>query len=313
MRPASAVHLIINCASGSGTGRELAELAERRCAEAGRQLTIHMPSRPGQLDQLVPGVVADAAAAGAVIAAAGGDGTVRTVAHHVAGTGAPLAVIPLGTFNFFARNFAIPEELEAAVEVMLEGEPRPVDLGEINDQLFLINASFGLYSALIKARERNASRFGRNRLVATATTLLTLMRGYPALDIELATGAMNQRLRTPMVFVGNNALQLRAVALDVASCARHGQLAVVVMDPLGRWGLLRLALHGLFRMLEREDALHSFCADSVTIRYRRRRVEVVMDGERLQLTTPLRFAIRREALSLLVPPAKRDMPPGEEE
>lgn len=295
------LHLVVNCASGAGEGARVGDLAQAVCDDAGRPLKVYMPSRPGELDELALRVKAAAVADGGTIVAAGGDGTVRTLAQVLAGSAVPLAVVPLGTFNFFARNYEIPEDAEAALRIALGGDIRRVQLGAVNDQLFLINASFGLYTDLIKTREVHVSRWGRNRVVATASTLFSLAQGYPPLEIEFATGGQREQLRTPMVFIGNNALQLRAVSLDVARCARQGQLAVVIMEPVSRWRMLRLACYGLAHCLEREEALRSFCADSVTIGYRKRQLEVVMDGERMRLRTPLRFEIRRDALSLVVP------------
>lgn len=299
------LHLVINCASGAGLGERLAEFARDRCQEAGRALTIHMPSQPGELDRLGQQIRVTAEATGATVIAAGGDGTVRTLAKALLGSTIPLGVIPLGTFNFFARNYGIPEDFDEALRIIFDGSVRHVQLGQVNDELFLINASLGLYSDLIKVRESHVSRFGRNRLVATASTVFSLARGYPSLDLELTTGDSRERLRSPMIFIGNNALQLRSVSLDVARCARQGQLAVVIMQPLDRVGMLRLALYGLTRRLQREESLRSFCADSLAIATRKQSVEVVMDGECLRLTTPLQFRILRNAVALVMPEGAR--------
>lgn len=296
------IHLVVNCASGSGAGREVAAAAREHCAQAGRELTLHMPGRPRALDGLAREVVAEATRTGAMVCAAGGDGTIRTVAQELCGSSVPLGVIPLGTYNFFARNYGIPEVADDALRIMLNGVTRPVDLGHINGELFLINASLGLYSDLIKAREEHVSRWGRNRLVATTSTVFSLLKGYEPLEIDLVTEGSAQRIRTPMVFVGNNALQLRAVALDVARCAQQGQLAVVIMEPLEQWGMMRLACYGLARKLQREGTLHSFCTDTLIVGCRRRFVEVVLDGERMRLATPLSFQIQRGALNLIVAP-----------
>jgi diacylglycerol kinase family enzyme len=236
-----------------------------------------------------------------VVAVAGGDGTLRSVAQLAADSGVVIAAVPTGTFNYFGRNYRIPEEPEGALRVALEGEPKAVDLGEVNGQIFLINASYGLYSHLIRVREAYARRWGRNRIVGIFSTLVGLLRGHPSLEVELAIGDLRQRIDTPMIFIGNNALQLRSVSLDVARCVQESRLAVVVMRPVGRWELIRLALRGLARRLEAEQSLDSFCADALVISQRRRVVEVVLDGERLSLPMPLRFAIRRRALQLMVP------------
>ena len=296
------LHLVANRASGSGEGGGLAERLQARCAELGRTLTLHAAERGG-LSAAAAAAHAAAKRDGGVVVAAGGDGTVRTVAQELAGDSVPLAVVPVGTFNFFARNHAIPEDTEAALDVVLHGVPKAVTLGEVNDQIFLVNASFGLYAKAIARRERDTSRFGRNRAVVIASTVLSLLRGHPTMEVELDTGDEAQRVRTPMVFVGNNALQLKDVALDVARCMRDGRLAVVVLRPVGVWRMLRLAFFGLTRALHREESLGSFCADRLRVSPRRGRIRVALDGELLKLPTPLIFRSRPAAIRLIVPPA----------
>lgn len=295
------LHLIFNRRSGAGRGGEVAELAQRLCAEADRPLHLHNPGSPKRLEQKAREALAAARADGGVVAVAGGDGTLRSVAQLAADSGVVMAAVPTGTFNYFGRNYRIPEEPEGALRIALKGIPRAVDLGEVNGQVFLINASYGLYSRLIRVREAYSRHWGRNRVVAILSTLIGLLRRHPSLEVELSIGDQRQRVDTPMIFIGNNALQLRSVSLDVARCVQESRLAVVVMRPVRRWELLRLALRGLARQLEAEQSLDSFCADSLVISQRRRVVEVVLDGERLSLAMPLRFAIRRRALQLMVP------------
>ncbi|WP_062380912.1 diacylglycerol/lipid kinase family protein [Demequina pelophila] len=79
------------------------------------------------------GQTAEALAAGAdVVVAVGGDGTVRAVAHTLAGTGVPLGIVPMGTGNLFARNLDLPLDDQAALlRAALEGAERPSDVGWI--------------------------------------------------------------------------------------------------------------------------------------------------------------------------------------
>lgn len=296
------LHLIANRASGSGEGPRLEELAAERCRELGRELVIHVPDSPAGLAQVAERARRAAQADGGVVIAAGGDGTVRTVAQVLAGSKVPMAVVPIGTFNFFARNYRIPEDMEGALEVALHGQPQAVNLGQVNGHVFLVNASFGLYAKAIAERERSTSRFGRNRAVVIASTVISMLRGHPVMDVELETAGVSQRVRTPMVFVGNNALQLKDVSLDVARCMGDGRLAVVVLRPVGWWGMLKLTLNGLLRMLSQEQSLESFCAHRVLIRRRRGRVRVALDGELLRLETPLEFRAWDDALQLMSPP-----------
>lgn len=79
------------------------------------------------------GAARGAVEAGAdVVLAAGGDGTVRAVAEHLAESGAraELGIIPLGTGNLLARNLGVPlKDLTAAFERALTGEAIPLDIG----------------------------------------------------------------------------------------------------------------------------------------------------------------------------------------
>jgi diacylglycerol kinase family enzyme len=96
-----------------------------------------------------------------IIVAAGGDGTVAGVAHALAGTEAALAVLPLGTFNYFARGLGMPETPEAAARAILAGSSHFIAVGTMNGRVFLNNVSIGLYPAILEEREATYARFGR--------------------------------------------------------------------------------------------------------------------------------------------------------
>ena len=297
------LHLLANRASGQGAGADLEALAAALCAARGARLQMHPVATPRDLEEAAAAAERAALADGGVVVAAGGDGTIRSVAQVLTGSEVPLAVVPVGTFNFFARNHHIPEDPRAALALALDGEPRPVDLGEVNGHVFLINASLGLYARAIAEREQSTARFGRKRLVVIASTLMSFLKGHPAVKLEIEAGGHTRRLRTPMVFIGNNALQLRDVALDVAGCMQQGRLAVVVMRPVGTLGMLRMTLNGLMRMLGEEENLLSFCADSLVIRRRHWKMTVALDGELFRLATPLSIHRSTGALRLVQPTA----------
>jgi diacylglycerol kinase family enzyme len=75
----------------------------------------------------------------------GGDGSIRTVAHVLAGTGVPLGILPLGTLNHFARDLGIPTDLKETVALIAAGKTRSIDVGEVNGETFINNSSIGLY------------------------------------------------------------------------------------------------------------------------------------------------------------------------
>lgn len=232
----------------------------------------------------------------------GGDGTINTFAHVLAGSDVPLGIIPAGTFNYVARNFGIPEEPEQAVSLIAEARAVPIDAPNVNGYVFLNNASLGLYASAIHQRERQQARFGRHRWVAFAAALYAVMRPGRLLDIEVASDGQTRHFRTHILFVGNNARQLEDYNLKGADCLARGQLVFIIAKPHTRRGLLWLALRLLVGATTQANELESFCAAQVTIRARRRRsLRVVLDGELVRLALPLHFSIQRSALRMIVP------------
>jgi diacylglycerol kinase (ATP) len=95
----------------------------------------------------------------------GGDGTVRRSIDTVISKGyaVEVAVLPAGTANLLARNLDIPVDLRGAVEVAVNGEPRPVDVGRMNGTHFAVMAGTGFDALLMKEADDSGmkDRFGR--------------------------------------------------------------------------------------------------------------------------------------------------------
>ena len=94
-----------------------------------------------------------------LVLVAGGDGTVRVVCAALAHTGIPVGVIPAGTGNLLARNLHIPLDLDDALERILDGRDRRIDLvrvhgDELDTDRFAVMAGLGLDAAIISARHR---------------------------------------------------------------------------------------------------------------------------------------------------------------
>ncbi len=239
-----------------------------------------------------------------VIVAAGGDGTINLVASLVVESGLTFGVIPLGTFNYFARDLGIPLEPRAAATALATGRVKRVHVARVNGHLFLNNASFGLYRKLLEERERTKRRFGRYKVVAVVSALVTLLRFRHTYSLQLESDGKPSVIRTPMLFFGLNALQLENLDLGVASCSEAGLLAVIALQPTSRWQLLGLALRGALHGLRDSPALRCHCAARVEVSLPgRRSTRVAVDGETIECRLPLCFEVLRGALPVLVPRA----------
>ena len=88
-----------------------------------------------------------------LIIVAGGDGTIHAVATSLIARESTLGIVPLGTMNNLAHSLGIPLPIEAACAIIAKGETRAIDIGKINDQVFIEVAGIGLEAALFPAAE----------------------------------------------------------------------------------------------------------------------------------------------------------------
>ena len=164
-----------------------------------------------------------------VVVAAGGDGTLNAVAAQLMGTDIPMGIFPLGTFNYVARLLNIPLDLLKAAEVIATGKIREVHVAQINDHIYLNNASLGLYPLFIQKRELYNQRFGRFALNAYTSGLDVLIRDRKELKLEIEVDGKKYPVKTPLIFFGNNQLQLAEMNLRIAESAAKGKVAGVVV------------------------------------------------------------------------------------
>lgn len=238
---------------------------------------------------------------------AGGDGTISAAVQQALPAGVPLGVIPVGTFNYFARSHGIPLDLEAATRVLLDAAVVPVPVGLVNDRYFVVNASVGLYAESLADREAFKQRFGRSRAVALLAGVATLLRSQRSWQVQLEAAGRHRLVRTSTVFVGNNMLQLQQTGIPGVEALAQGRLVAVIVRPAGLWSRLATFLRGAAGKLWQADAVDCFAFERLCVTPRQRhgahRWLAGIDGERVRLEVPLRFQRAEQPLRLMVPAA----------
>jgi diacylglycerol kinase family enzyme len=307
-----ALYVLANPGSGDHDAQEARESLARIFSEAGRDVEFVPVAQPADLSRASAQAAARARQTRGILVAIGGDGTVNTVAAAALEAGCPLGVIPRGTFNFFARAHGIPQDLAQAATALLQAQPQPVQVGWVNEQLFLVNASLGLYPQLLQDREAFKEQLGRHRWVAVLSGLVTLFEWRRQLQLEIELEGERVMVRTPTLFVCNNRLQLQRTGIDAEVVRRldQGRLAAIVVRPIGTLAMLGLVLRGAFGTLGEADQVRSVAFRSLTVRPRgARRLKVAADGEVHWMTAPLRFAVSAQPLLLMVPRAQDRVAP----
>lgn len=243
-----------------------------------------------------------------VVVAAGGDGTLNTVAQAALELNCKFGVIPQGTFNYFGRAHGIPGDTAEAARALLTSSIQPVQVGLVNDRIILVNASLGMYPQSLEIREKQTERFGRSRFVAAWAALLTVLRKFHPLRLKLEGPGGTRDLSTLTLFVGNNRRQLERMGA-AADGVESGRLGAVVLRPVSRLGMLWLMTRGAMGQLGNARYVESFTLTQLKVdfsRSRLRQVKVAIDGEIAWMDVPIQFRVSPQPLLLLKPDADVD-------
>ncbi len=291
------IEVIINASSGSVIeGDTKAALAEAFAAH-GIDANIRFAKDGAEIESLAKQAAQRDAE---IIVAGGGDGTVSTVAAEVVRSKKILGVLPLGTLNNFSKDLQIPQDLSDAVRVIAEGHKRQIDVGEVNDNLFINNSSIGLYPKIVRGRVRQ-ERLGRGKWIAALWATLRMFRLSPFLKVHITIEDKAFLRKTPFVFVGNNEYEMdlykigRRVELD------GGELSVYFLHRGGRWGVILLLIRTMLGTVKQWKDFEAVRTMETVIHTRRKRLHVAFDGEVRILESPLHYRIHPKALTVIVP------------
>jgi len=206
----------------------------------------------------------------------------------------------LGTYNHFAKDAGIPLDLDSAAAVIAGRVVRNVDVGLVNDRIFLNNSSIGMYPSIVKRRDQIREQLGKSKFTAMCIATMAVLRRHPLLDIRLHTSDQSILRRTPFLFVGNNPYNMDLFKIGQRSSLNEGKLSVYLTHRSGRFRLLWLAVRGLFGCLNQARDFESILLDECLIETHRRQLSVAIDGEVTAMLPPLHYRIVPGGLKLIV-------------
>ena len=314
--PAAQIQFVINAGSGRHDVTARLELIGSVLRAEGRRGKLQV-CRPHELERVAHEAAHTALSSHSAVVAVGGDGTLNAVAQAAHAAGCVMGVVPQGTFNYFARTHGIPTNPADAVRLLLHASPTPVQVGGINDRVFLVNASLGLYPELLADREAFKARFGRSRWVAFAAGCTTLLRAQRRLRLHVETGGAARDVQTLTLFVGNNRLQLQQFGAEpedtMAGAPGEGSIAALMLRPVGTLAMVNLMLHGAMGKLGEASSVESFEFHHMVVRPTlapgRAKVQVAYDGEVARMRPPIVIRVLDTPLQLLQAPGATDALP----
>jgi diacylglycerol kinase family enzyme len=203
---------------------------------------------------------------------AGGDGSVAAAAAVALEHGLPLAVIPAGTLNHFARDVGL-ESAQDAVDAVLAGSAVRVDVADVNGTPFLNTSSIGAYPEMVRRRDELTGRMGK--WLALTVAAAQVLRSQAPLDL-LVNG---RPLRVWIVFIGNCLYTPRGLSPAWRPRLEDGLLDVQYLRADLRFGRTRAVVATLLGVSEHARSYGHFTAEEVRIESRSRPERVAFDGE----------------------------------
>ena len=247
----------------------------------------------------------EAAASGVdLVIAGGGDGTVGAVAGALAGSDTVLGVLPLGTFNHFARDVGMPPDLPAAARALATSQPCALDLAEVNGHRFVNNSALGFYPEVVLERSEPRIRTRLRKALVSLAAAARVVGHYRLSRVTLEVEGERVTTRTPFVFVSNNPAEMRLFGFGQRARLDSGKLFVYVHHGTSHLAVLHTILAALFKDVRAAGRFDQWETDAVDVEYRHRRpVPVFLDGELLHLQPPLAYRILAGRLRVAMPRA----------
>ena len=267
--------LLVNPRSGGGKAAR-AGVAERARAK-GIEVVIFTSGQ--DLTALAHGAVAAGADA---LGVAGGDGSLAIVAAAAAANSIPFVCVPAGTRNHFALDVGVDRhDVIGALDAFTDGAERQIDIAEVNGRIFLNNVSLGIYGDAVRSPAYRDAKV--RTLLETAAEVMVPGAGAPALRLVDDLGREHRHLT--VVLVSNNPYAVdRPLVTGTRPALNTGHLGIIVIDAPGD------SPHAPGRAWSAPHLELSAPAP----------VHAGVDGEAVDLSPPLRFAIRPAALRIRI-------------
>jgi diacylglycerol kinase (ATP) len=227
----------------------------------------------------------------------GGDGTISNALPELLQLDKPLAVLPLGTANDFARSLGLPPDSMAAARVALHGRSHKVDIGLVNGRPFLNVASVGVAAKVSQVQSKELKRTWR--ILSYVIGLLGAMLEARPFYVELAIdNASTWSGSVYQVSIGNGRYHGGGLTVAEHAAIDDGKLNVYIVLAGTFWQLLACIAHLKFGFAQ-PDVLHRESARHVRLRTGRPR-SINADGE-ISTNTPAEFTLLPKRMTVMVP------------
>ena len=232
---------------------------------------------------------------------AGGDGSVHHVAQALVGTEGVLGVVPVGSVNHLARDLELPVgDWPAALEVAVRGRVRQIDVGRVNGRYFLNSVMLGIYPTVSAYRERFRSMHSRWAAYLKAARLA--MHHFPHVTLVVELDGRVETFRTQMFVVAVNSYDLEQVGLVAPKTTfNDGRVSIYSLSFMSRWQFIRATAKYFRGKIAEVPGFRRIRTTQLRVDTGKRRLRVSLDGELVEMQTPLQIAAVPASLLVRAP------------
>lgn len=242
-----------------------------------------------------------AAAEADILLAGGGDGTISAAAGASYRAGVPLAVLPAGTMNLFARSLHVPLNLEQALAALASGTITAVDIATANRRPFVHQFSVGIHTKLVKLRESLSYRSRIGKMIASCRAAVGALLNPPRFRADVVTAQGREQRTCSAIIVTNNPLDEGHAPHPDGLAA--GLLGIYIAKPMSLWALLRLCLSIVRGHWKDHPQIIEKRVQEVTLSFPRRKSSAMatLDGELIELAPRIELRVHPKGLLVVVP------------
>jgi diacylglycerol kinase family enzyme len=211
-----------------------------------------------------------------------------------------LGVLPMGTFNHFAKDLGMPVDLDDAVAFLAAAEISEVDVGDLNGRMFVNNASIGVYPEMVANRDEIRNRRGWGKIRAAPVAIARTLRRLPVHHLRLTVDdSPPVTIDTPLLFVGNGSFDDHGVRVGRRTSLEDHRLCAYVIATTSRWRLVVNAIRARLGGVAAAPLMMRYSGEHLTVDSNEQSLAIALDGEPTDQRVPLRFHARPGALRVL--------------
>lgn len=225
------IEVIVNPSAGNGRSKRIGEQIEARLKALNIPYHLSMTEYSFHATELAKAAAANGAS---TVLSVGGDGTAFETASGLLGTSTALGIIPAGTGNDFIKSANIPKDPLAALDYALSHSPRPVDVGQLNERMFLNVCGVG-FDVMVLEYSLKAKKYAQGILPYLYGVLRTIFTIKP-IQITYTLDNDEKINASVLIFsVANGKFIGGGIPIAPPAAVDDGFLDVVIVKSIPRW------------------------------------------------------------------------------